>query len=906
MEKGTSVLVVGGGVAGMQASLDLADRGLRVFLVEKTPSIGGRMAQLDKTFPTMDCSICILAPKMMDVARRENIVLLTYSEVKEVEGKPGDFKVKILKKARFVDPEKCTGCNDCTKVCPVSYPREFDMGLGERKAIYRPFPQAVPNVFVVDKRGTPQCRAACPAGVNAQGYIALIRDGKYKEALELIRRDNPLPIICGRVCFHPCETNCERSKLDAPVAINALKRFLTDWESRQTGKEQVEQIPKKHEEKIAVVGSGPTGLVAASELLKQGYPVTIFESQNELGGMLRTCIPEYRLPKSLLNAEIDRLTRSGIEVKTGVSIGKDLTIEQLWETGYKAVLVAIGAQESWKLGIEGENLEGVIDALDFLKRTGSKKDIDIKGPVAVIGGGNVALDAARTAARLGADEVSIIYRRTKDEMPAFSTEIEEAEREGIKFQFLVSPLRILGENGRVNGIECTRTKLGPSDESGRKCPMPIPGSDFVIKLNTVITAIGEASDLSCLPEGSKITKKKTIECDPQTLETNIPGLFAGGDVVSGPATVVDAISAGKRAAVSIDRYLRGNDLRAGREETPKLVQEVPKEGVEERARQAMPLLKAEKRIGNFEEVETGFTEEMALREAERCLNCGVCSECLECQKACKPEALLHNQKDEIMEVSVGAIVLATGFDPFDPSGLKEYGYGKYPNVLNSLDLERLLSASGPTGGKLLRPSDRRMAHRIAFIQCVGSRSLKGDYPYCSSVCCMYATKEATLIKEHDPSSDVNIFYTDIRAFGKGFREFSNRARREWGVNYVRAKPSEIREDPKTRDLLLRYEETQTGEMKTFLADLVVLSTGLIPPTGNFALADILKVDTDKYGFFEARNKLQLPLDSTAPGIFLCGCCEGPKDIPDSIAHAKGAAARASEFLVKSGYLEAKQ
>ncbi|HIJ08523.1 TPA: 4Fe-4S dicluster domain-containing protein, partial [Candidatus Bathyarchaeota archaeon] len=188
----------------MQASLDLADRGLRVFLVEKTPSIGGRMAQLDKTFPTMDCSICILAPKMMDVARRENIVLLTYSEVKEVEGKPGDFKVKILKKARFVDPEKCTGCNDCTKVCPVSYPREFDMGLGERKAIYRPFPQAVPNVFVVDKRGTPQCRAACPAGVNAQGYIALIRDGKYKEALELIRRDNPLPIICGRVCFHPC------------------------------------------------------------------------------------------------------------------------------------------------------------------------------------------------------------------------------------------------------------------------------------------------------------------------------------------------------------------------------------------------------------------------------------------------------------------------------------------------------------------------------------------------------------------------------------------------------------------------------------------------------------------------------------------------------------------------------
>ncbi len=903
MEKGASVLVVGGGVAGMQASLDLADRGFRVYLVEKTPSIGGRMSQLDKTFPTMDCSICILAPKMMDVSRRENINLLTYSEVKEVEGEPGNFKVKILKKARFVDPEKCTGCGECVEICAISSPREFDMGLGSRKAIYRPFPQAIPNVFVVDKRGTPPCRAACPAGINVQGYVALVRQGKYEEALDLIRRDNPLPIVCGRICFHPCETNCERGKLDEPVAVNALKRFVTDWELKHGKEEKVEQIEKKYEEKIAVIGSGPAGLVASYELVKKGYPATIFESQNEIGGMLKMGIPDYRLPKDLLELEVKRLKASGIDIRTGVMVGKDLTIEQLREKGYKAILIAVGTQKSLKLGIEGEDLKGVIHALDLLRDVNSRKKIELGSKVAVIGGGNVAIDAARSALRSGAEKVDVLYRRSREEMPAFSAEVEEAEREGIGIQFLVAPNRILGENDKVTALECIRMELGEPDESGRRCPIPIKGSNFVINFDTVVLAIGEAPDLSFLPEGGKITKRKTIECDPLTLETCLPDIFACGDVVSGPATVVDSIAAGKRAAVSIDRYLRGQDLKAGREEEIKLVEEVPKEGVEKRQRHDMPLLPAEKRIGSFEEVETGFTEEMALLEAERCLNCGGCSECLECEKACEPKAIVHDQKEEIMEVNVGAIILATGFDPFDPSGIKEYGYGKHQNVLSSMDLERLLSASGPTGGHLLRPSDKKTPHTIAFIQCVGSRSLKGEYPYCSSVCCMYATKEAALIKEHERDSDTYIFYTDIRAFGKGFREFVNRAELEWGMKYMRAKPSELREDPKTKDLLISYEDTITGEMKTLQAELVVLCTALVPPLDNRKLADTLAIEVDEYGFFKVPSQLQAPMDSTSPGIFLCGCCQGPKDIPDSIAQAKGAAARAAEFIALTDFTE---
>jgi heterodisulfide reductase subunit A-like polyferredoxin len=841
---------------------------------------------------------------MIDVNRRQNIKLLTYSEVKEVKGESGNFNVKILKKSRFVDAEKCTGCGECTEVCPVTSPREFDMGLGVRKAIYRPFPQAVPNIFVIDKRGTPPCRAACPAGVNVQGYVALVREGKYKEALELIRRENPLPIVCGRICFHPCETKCERGKLDEPVAVNALKRFVTDWELKHGKEEKVEPIPKIHEERIAIVGSGPAGLAAAYELVKKGYPVTVFESLHEVGGMLRVGIPEYRLPKNLLEIEIKRIRDLGMEIQTGTVIGKDLTIEQLQQKGYKAILIAVGAQESWKLGIEGEDLKGVIHALDFLKDVNLGKKVALGDRVAVIGGGNVAVDAARTALRVGAKKVSILYRRSRAEMPAFSLEAKEAENEGIEFQFLVAPKRILGENGKVTALECIRMELGEPDESGRRRPIPIEGSEFVINLDAVIPAIGEAPDVSLLPNGAKVTGRKTIECEPLTLETSLPGIFAGGDVVSGPATVVDAIAAGKRAAVSIDRYLRGEDLKVGREEEIKLVEEVSKEGVEKKYRQVMPILPVEKRTGSFEEVETGFTEEMALQEAERCLSCGGCSECLECEKACEPKAVVHDQKEEYIELNVGAIVIATGFDPFNPSGIKEYGYGKYKNVLNSMELERLLSASGPTGGKLARPSDNKIAHKVAFIQCVGSRNLKGGYPYCSSVCCMYATKEAALIKEHERESKVYILYTDIRAFGKGFREFVNRAKKEWGIEYFRAKPSEIREDPKTRDLLIKYEDTLTGEMNNLQVDLVVLCTALIPPQDNQSLAETLGVKVDEYGFFEVQHQLQTPLDATAPGIFLCGCCQGPKDIPDSIAQAKGAAARAAEFIAQAGSMGA--
>ncbi len=905
MKTNNNVLVIGGGIAGIQASLDLADRGFNVYLVEKTSSIGGRMAQLDKTFPTMDCSICILAPKMIDVNRRQNISLLTYSEVKDVRGAPGKFSVKVLRKPRFVDEEKCTGCGDCTEACPVALSNEFDMAVGTRKAIYRPFPQAVPKVFVIDKKGIPPCRAACPAGVNVQGYIALISQGKFNEALELIRRDIPFPGICGRICFHPCEAECERGKVDEALAINSLKRFVSDYGLKKEKKRKAVPIPKTHKERVAIIGSGPAGLTAAYELVRKGYPVTVFESLPEPGGMLRVGIPEYRLPRDVLDADIEYIKDLGVEIRTNVSIGKDLMFNELSKE-YDALFIATGMHKGKKRGFEGEELKGVVDAIDFLRDVNLGKKVELGDRVAVICVHRLlAIDSARVALRLGPKEVNVIYRRSRKSMlyhermgDQMQREVEEAEKEGAKTHFMMWPTKILGKDGRVVGIECARMMLGKPNEKGRQPLIPIEGSEFTLEVDSVILAVGQAPHF-VPPREVEVTERNTIKVDPVTMETSLPDVFAGGEVESGPSTAIASIAAGKKAAVSIDRYLRGEDLKVGREEALQLVKEVNKEGVEKRARQVTSPLPLEKRVGNFQEVATGFTKEMALQEAERCLNCGGCSLCLECEKVCEPEAILHNQKQEIIDLNVGAIIVSTGFVPFDPSNIKEYGYGKYKNVLTSMELERLLSASGPTSGKLVRFSDNKIPHKIAFIQCVGSRSLK-DHPYCSSVCCMYATKEAALIKEHERQSEVTIFYTDIRAFGKGFREFVNRAKREWGIQYFRAKPSEIREDPKTRNLTIKYEDTLTGEMKNLQVDLVVLCTALVPPPDNKKLAEILGIKVDEHCFLQVGHPLLAPLNATKPGIFLSGCCHKPQDIPDSVAEGKGAAARAAEFLARMG------
>jgi len=372
--------------------------------------------------------------------------------------------------------------------------------------------------------------------------------GGLEEAAELIRKEIPLPQVCQQVCFHP-----ERAEIDVSQTIG------TDYEFR----EEVTVLPPKESDKIAIVGSGPAGLTAACELIRMGYQVTVFESSSELGGMLRECMPTYRLPRKALEADIEHMKKLGIEFRTGVTFGRDLTLQSLLKEGYKAVLLASGAHKSRQLRIEGTELKGVIYALDFLRKINLGGEIDPGERVAVIGGGNVAMDAARTALKLGAKDVSILYRRSREDMPANPWEVKGAESEGLKIRFLVSPTKILGEDGQATAVECVRIELGEPDETGRRRPTPIEDSEFTTELDTVILAIGESPDLSFLSEEIAVSEQNTILVDPVTMMTNFPGVFAGGDVVSGPATVIEAIAAGKRAALSIHRYLKGEDTEGG-------------------------------------------------------------------------------------------------------------------------------------------------------------------------------------------------------------------------------------------------------------------------------------------------------------------------------------------------------
>jgi heterodisulfide reductase subunit A-like polyferredoxin len=914
-----AALVIGGGVGGMQTALDLAEAGIKVYLLDSKSSIGGVMAQLDKTFPTNDCSMCIVSPRLVDVGRHLNIETITNAELESLEGGPGNFKAKIKKKARYIDLSKCTGCNLCAEVCPVKKDSEFELGLAQRTAIYRRYPQAVPSGFTIDKIGNSPCRFGCPLGVNAHAYVTLIGEGRFAEAMEVEKRRNPFPAICGRVCPHPCETECRRGDLDEPIAILNLKRFLADWEVKQ-GKIPPPEIKEKREEKVAIVGSGPAGLSAARELALAGYQVTVFEKQPVPGGMLALAIPSYRLPKDVLNLEIDSIRDLGVEIKTNTPIGADLTFDDLRNQGYQAIFIATGASKGLKLKVPGEDeYQGIMDCVDFLARVNLGQEVSIGKKVVVIGGGNAAMDSARTAWRLGAQEVNIVYNRSRKEMPAMPSEIEGALEEGVKIQFLSAPVRIMGKNGKVTGIECVRMELSKPDAVGRCRPVPVKDSEFTLEADTVISAFAQEPDFSFLPpeHGLEISRWNMLEVHPVTLQTSQTGIFAGGDAVSGPSTVVEAIGMGQRAAVFIHRYLQHMSLYEGIEEASHSLEELFQQylkgedyspapeknrsvlkavkditGLPKQSRKKMPKLPVEQRKGNFKEVELGFTEEMAVEEARRCLNCAGCCECLLCVQACEAKAINHEMEQEkIEELNVGAVVASPGFELFNADHAKELGYGRYPDVLSSLQFERILSASGPYMGKVLRPSDGNHPKRIAWIQCVGSREV--DRNYCSSVCCMYATKEAVIAKEHEPDLDCTIFYIDMRAFGKGFDDYFERAKKQ-GVKYIRSRPSAVKEVPGTHNLRIQYRSANPGEIKSEEFDMVVLSCALLPPPEVQSLSQKLGIELNEHGF--CKTNQTSPVETTRPGVFACGPFTEPKDIPETVTQASGAASKVMSLL----------
>ncbi len=694
----------------------------------------------------------------------------------------------------------------------------------------------------------------------------------------------------------PCETDCRRKEVDKPLAICSLKRFAADqadWENLP-----IPEIDKRDDsEKVAIIGAGPAGLTAAYFLAKEGYHPTIFEKAPETGGMLRYGIPDYRLPPEILNREVDYIKRLGVAIELGVDIGPERTIESLLADGYKAVYIAAGAHKSRKMNIKNEDAEGVMHGIDYLGLLNRKKPVKTGKKVVVVGGGDVAIDAAREAIRQGAEQVTMVYRRSRTEMPAVNAEIVAAEEEGIKIEILQNPVEVLTDNGKVVGLRIIKMELGEPDDSGRRRPVPVEGSEYEIECDMVIPAIGQQVNSAFISgtDGIELTRWGTIDADPITFHTGRPGVFAGGDVYTGPSIAVEAIGAGQEAAISITRYMQGEELFENRQKRPtgSNWQEIPEE-TEKVERASMAELPVAERITNYREIELGFSEDQAVQEASRCVDCGGCCECKLCVDQCKAGAINHEDADKKEVIDVGSIIVATGFDPMDPTPMTQYGYGKYTNVFTNLEFERLSNATGPTAGKLLKRDLKDKLKftdppkSVAILHCIGSRD-KNHHEYCSRTCCMYALKYAHLLKDkcgHD--TEIYNFYIDMRCFGKGYEEFYKKVQEE-GVRMIRGKAGSIVEKD-NGILTVKAEDTLSGRIIEVDVEMAILCTAMEPRPNAEDVMRKFGLGIGQDGFFQEEHPKLAPVSTPSSGVFLAGACQGPKDIPDTVAQAKGAAA----------------
>ena len=607
------------------------------------------------------------------------------------------FRAKNAIRSNFaakIDKEKCVACGQCVENCQTNA-----IKLGQKNCINNPTVSDAYNsdvsipwdskTYNIDYRtnrsdvmdsGTAPCKAVCPAHIPVQGYIKLASMGRYTEALELIKKENPFPAVCGRICNKACEQACTRGIVDASVAIDDIKKFIADKDldaSTRFVPKMLNQIGRPYTEKIAVIGAGPAGLSCAYYLAVKGYPVTVFEKEDKLGGMLTLGIPGFRLDKAVVNAEIDILRELGVEFKTGVEVGKDVSLPQLRAEGYKAFYLGIGASRGTKLGVPGEELAGVFTGIDFLRDVNLEKPVSIGKRVAVVGGGNVAIDVARTALRLGAQDVTIVYRRSRDEMPAAADEIAEAEEEGVRFMYLAAPVEVLG-SGKVSGMKVEVMELGEADAKGRRKPVGT-GKFETLELDAVISAIGQKIDLGGISAGTgiQLSSKGTVMVDELSYQTGEPDVFAGGDVVTGPKFAIDAIAAGKEASISIHRYVHpgqtqhlGRDHRDYKPLDAKTVA-VSIGSFDTAPRQKAACGSAEEARRTFKDLRGDLTEEQIKKEVKRCLGCGcavidedLCVGCGICTTKCKFDAIrLEKTLDNRNKPYYQTLMVAVGNAP---------------------------------------------------------------------------------------------------------------------------------------------------------------------------------------------------------------------------------------------------
>lgn len=653
------ISIIGGGVEAAQCSLILAQSGAEVTII--TP-----FTELDANYNTTRSSDIDLQdllqarPLLLQAASHPRITLYTNSIINNIKGKEGDFSIKGSQNPRYVRQDLCTSCGRCSEACST----ELHLLQGDRwlshSAVHRSVIAAnsVPSAYSIDKRGIAPCKASCPLHINVTGFISLLEKGKVDTALSLINEAAPLAGVLGRICNHRCENNCSRSKIDEPVFIRALHRYAAD--NASSGIKYTLKAPAgSRKEKIAIIGSGPAGLTAAWELARRGYSPIVFESHAVIGGMMATGIPRFRLPREVREREVKAIEDLGVTIRTGVTIGRDVTLSDLRERGYRAFFLAIGAHENKNLNIPGEDLEGVVGSISLLFELNLQVGGSVGRKMVVIGGGNSAVDSARVARR-GKRNVTMVCLEAADEMPAIKEEVEEAIMEGISIEHLTSVVEILGNGGKVTGVRCQRMRQGEIGENGLRKYIPIPDTEFTLEADHVVLAIGQN------PNSAQLNNKSldvsiddaTIKADPVTLETSLPGVFAGGDCVTGSNNVADAMAAGLRAAESIDRYVRGRSLTKNRAvEMPEPAEvDINEKYASPENRANMAFIPRARRVGSFEETTIGLSPEVAKRESGRCLNCSLCSECFECVQACKLGAIFHNDTAERFEIAANAII----------------------------------------------------------------------------------------------------------------------------------------------------------------------------------------------------------------------------------------------------------
>jgi heterodisulfide reductase subunit A-like polyferredoxin len=908
-EKTYDTLVIGGGIAGQEAALNLANMDYRVLLVDKALSIGGKMIQLSKVFPTLDCAACITTPKMSETARHQNITVLLNSEIESVHKVNGHFEVNVSKHPRYVIPESCTGCQECEQACPEVRPDEYNQNLAGRKVAYIPFSLANPRIAVIDRQhSSAPCIAACPGGVKPYGYISLVRNGQYEEAMHLHMEDIPIPGSLGRACYAPCQGECTRSSLEGSVDIRRIKRYFAEDYYNKYPTAPTRAIENKSGKRVAIIGSGPAGLTAAYHLALAGHKVKIFEAAPQAGGMLKLTLPEYRLPNAVVNRDIENITSLGVEIVCNQPVH---SLAKLKEQHFDAVFIAVGTHKTSKLNIPGSDNREVVSCLDFLRDCKIGQKPDLKGKkVMVIGGGNTAMDSARTALRLGASKVSIIYRRSRNEMPAWKEEIKEAEEEGVQLLLLRNPLRFNVVDGKIKQAVLVKMELGEPDAGGRRKPVEVKGSEYNEDVDFVIEAIGLSPSTSPFIKELELEKDGRIKADKDTLQTVTPWIFAGGDAVSGSSTIIEASGQGKRAAFYLDKYLQGKELSdfAFGDKLPAVDKQQILSRPDITFKPAMDekMRPVAERIRDFKEVELTFSEEEVHQSSSRCLDCSNCRECHQCVSACPAMAIDFSQKEEKISATASSVIVSSGFNLFDPEGKPQYGSSKYANVIDALQMDRLIAPTRPFNN-VLRPGDGKVPANIAYILCTGSRDsslenyrsctlANANNPICSQICCMYSIKQAQLLMGALPLADITIYYMDIRAFGKGYEEFFQQSK-SMGVSFVKGKIARIREkEDNSGDLVLRFENIETGQVKEVTHDLVVLSVGVKPNNEITKAFKNALLELDEFQFIKQVDVLASPAKTSIEGVFVAGTAAGPMDIPDSILSAGCAASEVAAYL----------